>query len=91
MQDFSVLCRVQTDSEAHPIPCSMGIRSNFPGVNWEWHEAHLSLPSGAEANSGGTTFARPITFSWHTVWYSGQSYWLQIQRAGLDSRRYTIF
>jgi hypothetical protein len=28
---------------------------------------------------------------WPPLWTSGQSYWLQIQRAGFDSRRYQIF
>jgi hypothetical protein len=29
--------------------------------------------------------------SWPPLWSSGQSSWLQIQRSGLDSRRYQIF
>jgi hypothetical protein len=32
-----------------------------------------------------------IKFHWECMWSSGQSSWLQIQRARFDSRRYQIF
>jgi hypothetical protein len=32
-----------------------------------------------------------ISHSWPLLWSSGQSSWLQIQRFGIDSRRYQIF
>jgi hypothetical protein len=37
------------------------------------------------------TFRVCVHYSGPTVWSSGQSSWLQVQRSGLDSRSYQIF
>jgi len=36
-------------------------------------------------------FSYVLLSFWPPLWSSGQSFWLQIQRSGFDSRRYQIF
>jgi hypothetical protein len=38
-----------------------------------------------------TYFYNVFSFKWPPLWFSGQRSWLQIQRSGIDSRRYQIF
>jgi hypothetical protein len=46
------------------------------------NEAHHLCPSGSEIKNGGNIPPGPPLRS------SGQSFWLQIRRPGLDSRHY---
>jgi hypothetical protein len=50
VQEFFLLCIVQTGSEVHTTSYTMGTGSAFPGVKRPGPEADHSLPTNAEVN-----------------------------------------
>jgi hypothetical protein len=64
-RDFSLLCNIQTDFEAHPASHLPDSKGYLPRVKWQGRETDHSSPSSAKVKNNGVILSLPHLFSCH--------------------------